>query len=832
MKLMDPRNLGPQIEPDLPEASETFPSSMSPSADSAHATAAGAKRVILSFGAGSLAQVLSVTLQIGPEGKAPTSEIVASLTPDGELEQCFQAWNRCYSSLAGSCRPLGIPKAEDGTAPVQSAAANLAACERAGRILGDRFNQWLRQPSLLPLREAWLEKLRPEDELRVILQTQDRVIQRLPWHQWDLLERYPKAEIALGNLGYDQARAAIAPSQPPVKILAILGDSSGIDVQSDRELLEQLPGAEVTFLVEPRRSELNDQLWQQPWRILFFAGHSSSGGTDGISPGRFRINEQETLTLEQLKFGLKRAVEQGLQLAIFNSCDGLGLAQEFAHLDIPQLIVMREPVPDRVAQAFLKYFLSAYGGGASFYPAVRQARERLQAMEGEFPCATWLPMIFQNPAAVPLSWRSLAGQPEPTAQPASAISSQPWSKRLAQVAAASLFASVSILGVRHLGWLQPLELKAYDHFLQLRPQEPPDSRLLIIEVTEEDVQAQRDEQPQGSLSDTSLSKLLTLLNQHDPVAIGLDIYRDYPAKSSELIQQLENSEHLVAVCRASQAEESGVAPPPEVEVERQGFSDGVVDADQVVRRHLLAATPPADSLCSTSYAFSTQLALRYLAEQEIYLEQLENGDWQLGEARIKPMTQRQGSYQAADLWGYQTLLNYRSHRSIDALAPRVSLGAALNGELQTELIRDRIILIGTTAESFRDYSATPYSAESPGVVLQAQMVSQLLSAALDGRALLWISPGWADWVWLVVWSGVGAGISAGGALVASAKRLKFLVVGLGIGLVLHYGLCLAVLVNGGGWLPLVPGSLAPLVGAGVVAIVQARASPQKRQSGE
>lgn len=45
-------------------------------------------------------------------------------------------------------------------------------------------------------------------------------------------------------------------------------------------------------------------------------------------------------------------------IAIFNSCDGLGLAQELADLHIPQMIVIKEPVPDKLAQEFLKYFLN------------------------------------------------------------------------------------------------------------------------------------------------------------------------------------------------------------------------------------------------------------------------------------------------------------------------------------------------------------------------------------------------------------------------------------------------------------------------------------------
>ncbi len=102
---------------------------------------------------------------------------------------------------------------------------------------------------------------------------------------------------------------------------------------------------------------------------------------------------------------LKKAIQQGLTLAIFNSCDGLGLATNLADLQIPQIIVMREPVPDRVAAEFLKNFLTAFSGGQPLYQSVREAREKLQGLEDQFPCATWLPVICQNPALLPLSWK-------------------------------------------------------------------------------------------------------------------------------------------------------------------------------------------------------------------------------------------------------------------------------------------------------------------------------------------------------------------------------------------------------------------------------------------
>ncbi|MEO0969096.1 MAG: CHAT domain-containing protein, partial [Cyanobacteria bacterium J06639_18] len=75
----------------------------------------------------------------------------------------------------------------------------------------------------------------------------------------------------------------------------------------------------------------------------------------------------------------------GLKLAIFNSCDGLGLAKELGDLNIPQTIVMRENVPDIIAHEFLKNFLKSFAAGESLHLAVRYARLQLQGLEDNFP---------------------------------------------------------------------------------------------------------------------------------------------------------------------------------------------------------------------------------------------------------------------------------------------------------------------------------------------------------------------------------------------------------------------------------------------------------------
>jgi CHASE2 domain-containing sensor protein len=247
-----------------------------------------------------------------------------------------------------------------------------------------------------------------------------------------------------------------------------------------------------------------------------------------------------------------------------------------------------------------------------------------------------------------------------------------------------------------------------------------------------------------------------------------------------------------------------------VNLEQLGFSDIALDSDNVVRRHLLALEPPANSPCSTPYAFNTQVALNYLAKQNINLKFTPEGHWQLGKATIRPLELRSGGYQSADLWGHQVLLNYRSHKSITEIVSTITLGEALAGKLSPDVVKDRIVLIGTTAESFRDFALTPYRLKSgdiqnvPGVLLQAQMISQIVSAALDDRALLWTLPMWGEVLWIWGWSVAGYFT----VIASSTFRWALLTGGL---IFILYACCLGVLIWLACWIPLVPGTFALLV---------------------
>ncbi|HTL88746.1 MAG TPA: CHASE2 domain-containing protein [Leptolyngbya sp.] len=762
------------------------------------------KRAILRCD-GSLEQGFRVILEISDRHTPAFTEAIGSLPAAPDLLAQLAHWQQHYR------QSLGVTRISLESISVQAGKlSEMQDCRIISNLLQTRLKQWLASPEFQPIEQRLRETLATQDSIEVLLRTNDRQLYRLPWHVWDFVERYPQTEVLFSS----SPERIDLPERTPnrVRILAILGDRQGIDTEADRQLLQALPNADVTFLVEPARQQVYCNLWEQSWDILFFAGHSNTEQQQG----RIYLNPTESLTLEELRYGLRRAIAKGLQLAIFNSCDGLGLAYELEQLHIPQLIVMREPIPDRVAQEFLKQLLSSFSGGASLHHSLRQAREFLQGLEGEFPCASWLPVMFQNPAVLPLTWQTLQH-----AQPIAKVRTKK-GRLLRWGFAISIGITGLIMGGRHLGLLQPWELSAFDQLMRLRPAEKPDPRLLIVTVTEEDVRSQlTDPQPRrGSLSDRSLAQLIQKLTSYQPVAIGLDIYRDYPVSKPDaaLAKQMKTSDRILGVCKVSEeGGDPGVAAPPEIDLDRQGFSDVLLDSDQVVRRHYLALTPSPASPCMASYALSVQLALRYLATRGISLEFKQNENWQLGQLELAPLEAHTGGYQQLDPRGHQILMNYRATPTLLDIAPRITLSQVLAGKLSAATVKGRIVLIGTTAESFHDQALTPYRTPDgniqsiPGVVLQAQMTSQLISAALDGRGTL---RGWSlrdELLWVWGWAALGAieGVFF--------RRPAQLALAGGASIALLFGLCLGLL-HLGIWVPFVPAGIALIASGSLSAI--------------
>ncbi|NJL64057.1 MAG: hypothetical protein HC903_22245 [Methylacidiphilales bacterium] len=197
------------------------------------------KLVILKLEEGSFEQGFPVTLQIGDENARPVVEILGELPPDAEIPRSYHYWQSIYRNLQLPSRPIGLPKVTTKTPSIED-------CHQAAIELKLRFNSWLASELFRNIREKLLEKLLPEDNIRILIQTKDVRSQKLPWHLWDLLERYPKAEIAFSTHSYEHINRNFIP-QSQVKILAILGHSDGIDTQTDRKILGELPNTDINF---------------------------------------------------------------------------------------------------------------------------------------------------------------------------------------------------------------------------------------------------------------------------------------------------------------------------------------------------------------------------------------------------------------------------------------------------------------------------------------------------------------------------------------------------------------------------------------------------------
>lgn len=660
-------------------------------------------------------------------------------------------------------------------------------CKQAAKELRDSFLSWIESDSFRPIDKQLREELQRDEEVRLLLRSTDHSLQKLPWHEWDFVQRYPNAEVVLTSLRQNR-RQLLSSSHlaPKNRILAILGHSEGINVEADRALLESLTNSEVTFLVEPQRQQVSDRLWEQSWDIIFFAGHSETEG----ETGRIYLNPTDSLTIEELWYALRKAVDRGLKLAIFNSCDGLGLVQRLDDLEIPHLIVMRELVPDRVAQEFLKYLLFALAEDKPVHLAVREARERLQTLEQEFPCATWLPVIHQNVDYIPVS--PLLPPPLPIP--------------LKQVLLISFMVTLLVMGIRWTGFLQAPELQAYDHLMRSRPMEQPDPRLLLVSIDEEDIR-----QYKYPIPDNTLATTIEKLQQEKPIAIGINITRDMPVEKeyARFVNLLQQNQQLITTCgfeNPFSQDKFSINPPPNAPSEQVGFNNVITDwqwnnQDNTIRRQLLSRTEnPVSSFskCDTEYSFSFLLAMDYLKSKELITRVNVHQEWELGKVVLKSLSSDSGSYQNLDARGYQVLINYRNTPQI---AQSISLNDVLNGKYHPTWVENKVILIGVTASSVDPGEETPLG-KLPKLHVQAQMLSSILSASEGDRPQISWLPIWVDVLWVSCWSLVGVGL-----VLYWRSRILWLWSASAIAWGILYGLCWAFLI-GGIWLPLIPAAIA------------------------
>ncbi|MEH1894204.1 MAG: CHASE2 domain-containing protein [Nostoc sp.] len=367
--------------------------------------------------------------------------------------------------------------------------------------------------------------------------------------------------------------------------------------------------------------------------------------------------------------------------------------------------------------------------------------------------------------------------------------------------------AVCVLLLHSIGLLQSLELAALDQFFRLRPNEPPEERITIVVIDESYLNEIRS----WPIPDTKIAQLLQKLNVHKPLAVGLDIYRNLPVEpgNQELRNVYKSMTNLIGIELLTNDKNKNISvlPPQGLNQNQVGFNNLLYDLDGKVRRSLLywyVDNQPHES-------FALKLALLYLKSKGIIPTKAKNNPeyLQLGKAAFTRFEANDGAYVGADDRGYQLLTNFpkpKCQGSSKELCNfrQVSMRDVLADKVKENLIKDRIVLIGSTAPSLQDFVFIPYSSSLmgtakpvPGIQLQAYFISELISAALGGRPLLKVWPDLVEDLWIFVWSYLGA-VTTWRILHATRGLLSILV----SCFVLTLSAYLAFLY--GWWIPLIP----------------------------
>ncbi|OUC11570.1 MAG: hypothetical protein B0A82_27220 [Alkalinema sp. CACIAM 70d] len=331
-------------------------------------------------------------------------------------------------------------------------------------------------------------------------------------------------------------------------------------------------------------------------------------------------------------------------------------------------------------------------------------------------------------------------------------------QNLGMVWIAPSIALLVILG-QEVGAFNLAEWRLRDEFTQLRSHwrlpkaQDVAKQIVIVTIDEADIRWVQD----WPIPDDVLARLLIQIRAQNPRVIGLDLYRDLPrGQGHAILQQVfQSTPNLVGIEKIAG---SRVAPPPVLKkLDQVGLADLILDGDRHVRRALLTAEDEMEN-SRLKAGLATQMVMQYLATDNIQLETLDADAqiYRLGKTIYRPIASGVGY---GETTGYQILLNwYGAETAFQTVAMR----DVLEGKVSPELMRDRMVFIGSTAQSTNDFFATPFSASwftsrkpTPGVIVHANIAHQLMFGALHGNAYIQGLEVYETYLWIMAWACLG-----------------------------------------------------------------------------
>ncbi|PHM07026.1 CHASE2 domain-containing protein [Nostoc sp. 'Peltigera malacea cyanobiont' DB3992] len=323
-----------------------------------------------------------------------------------------------------------------------------------------------------------------------------------------------------------------------------------------------------------------------------------------------------------------------------------------------------------------------------------------------------------------------------------------------QAAPPGIMVLFMVILIRITGGMQSWEWMLFDKMLYLRPVEKLDERVVIVGIDEKDIEWVK----QYPIPDEKIAELLTKLETYKPLAIGLDIFKNVPVEpgGKELAQVLQQNPNIIGIQKILPPEET--SPPQNLPPERVGFVDLPNDRDSKNRRYLLFTTNPnnPNNINEDKYSLALRLVIKYFQTKGIELKTGKNdpNTMRFRGIELPRITHNFGGYVNVDDGGLSILMNFRNTSKPFHV---VSLRDILNGKVDAELLRDRIVLVGNRNTSTGDIFYTSALANLElngqiyGIEYHAHAIGQILSSVIDSRPML---DSWRDieeYAWIFVW---------------------------------------------------------------------------------
>ena len=483
-----------------------------------------------------------------------SQQLTATLNYSPLLAERYQDWRRVYLSFY---KTADIPLFPTNPPPDESLRGwsiaqgrltptnwHTKLAEAELNLLGE-FHHWLRSAELFKIR-AQLARASQEisgerlpEKLDLFLTCTPIELARLPWETWEIGADFAATgtiRIVRTPAIHTELNAATRQPRGRVRVLAILGDDTGLNFQTDREAVRSLSSAAaITFVgwqpgqtASQVKAQIRDAIAAEPgWDVLFFAGHSNETEVAG---GELTIAPNVSIPICEIAPQLIAAKERGLQVAIFNSCSGLDIAESLISLGLSQVVVMREPIHNRVAQEFLVQFVRGLANRQDMHESMLAACRSLRLEKNlTYPSAYLVPSLFCHPDAAPfritVNWRQRLQKLLPTRLEAIALA--------IGVALSLSPAQSALLNARV--WAEAVYRKHTEQVPALK--EPP---VALIQIDKQSISRARISKL-SPIDRTYLAKMIDRLTELKASVVGIDFVLDAPAPQPEADVALSKS---------------------------------------------------------------------------------------------------------------------------------------------------------------------------------------------------------------------------------------------------------------------------------------------------